>query len=153
MKSITMHEPAGPTSLRSGSRTTHGHSIDFQCRLANPDRHALTILATGADPAIELQVITDHADSRQNLRAAANQGSPLHRPSDSAIFDQVGFTGGKHELAGCNIDLATAKVNRIEALFHGANDLLRIMRTCKHVRVRHAWHWQMRIGFSPAITG
>jgi hypothetical protein len=53
---------------RSGSRATRsadGQSIDLERRLSHADRHALAVLAAGADAAVELQVVADHRDARQ----------------------------------------------------------------------------------------
>jgi hypothetical protein len=48
-------------------------------RLADADRHALTVLAAGADAVVEPQIVADHRDLGQRVGAVADQGRALDR--------------------------------------------------------------------------
>jgi hypothetical protein len=76
----------------------------------------LAFLAAGADAAVELQVVADHADARQHVGAVADQRRALDRRADLAVLDQVGLARGEHEFARGDVDLAAAEIDRVQAL-------------------------------------
>src|SRR5207237_4839187 len=118
------HEDATTLSSRGGA--ADGQPVHAQGRLADPDRHALAILAAGADPVIELEVVADHRDLVHRVGAVADQGGALDRRADLAVLDQICFGSGKDELARSDIDAAAAEIDRVEAALDRAHDLLRV---------------------------
>src|SRR5688572_27491016 len=82
----------------SGRRAADCDLVDADCRLADADRHALTVLAAGADAGVELHVIPDHLHAGQRVRTVADQHSALDRWADLAVLDLVGLGAGEHEL-------------------------------------------------------
>src|ERR1700712_1223906 len=69
----------------------HCDALHPQRRLADADRHALAVLAAGADAGIELKIVADHGDAMQVGRAVADQHRALQRRADPAVLDLVGF--------------------------------------------------------------
>src|SRR5687767_5689814 len=61
--------------------------VHAQGRLADPDRHALAILAAGADTVVELQIVADHRHLAHRVGTVADQGRALDRRADLALFD------------------------------------------------------------------
>src|ERR1700741_455115 len=102
--------------------------LDLERRLADPDRHALSLLAAGADAGVELQVVADHAHAGERVGPVADERRAFHRVRDLAVLDEIGLGGGEHELAVGDVDLAAAEVGGVEALAHALDDLLRIVR-------------------------
>src|ERR1700761_9322494 len=149
--------PAGPSGrrldVRSGGRATHRHAVHTQGRLTDTDRHALAVLAAHADALVQRQVVADHRHAREYVRAAADQRGAFDRAGDLAVFDEVGLRRGEHELAIGDIDLTAAEVHRVQALFHRTDDFLRIVLAGQHVGIGHAWHRQLREGFTATIAG
>src|SRR4051794_134317 len=72
--------------VRLSARPADGNPVHAQSRLADPDRHALAILAAGADAGIEFEVVADHADAMQVARAVADQHRALDRRADLAVL-------------------------------------------------------------------
>ena len=99
------------------SGPTHRHHLQLQGWLPDPDRHALPLLATDADPGIQRQIVADHGDLLHRLGPVANQGRPLERRGDLAILDEIGLGGREDKLAGGDIHLATAEVRRVDPCF------------------------------------
>src|SRR5262245_38535027 len=99
--SSTVSSPTVPprASRSLSRRAADGEAVDPQGRLADADGHALAFLAAGADPRIECQVVADHADLGQHVRAVADERGALHGLADLAVLDQVGLGAGEHELA------------------------------------------------------
>jgi len=69
------------------ARSAHRQPIDAQGRLADANRHALPILAAGADAGIQCHVIAYHRDAGHGVRAVADQRCAFDRRGDSAVFD------------------------------------------------------------------
>src|SRR5690554_4495947 len=152
--STALHEyHSSSYTSQSGPGTTHGNLIDLQGGLAHTYGHRLTILATGTDTAVQLQVVADHGYTVHHLGAVADQGRALDRGGDASILDQVGLAGGKHELAAGDVHLAAAEVGAVDTLLHRADDLLRIALPGQHVGVGHARHRQVRVGLAATVTG
>src|SRR6516165_10312812 len=128
-------------------------AVHAQCRLTDANRYRLAVLAAGADPVVETEVVADHRDLGQRLRAVADQGRALDRGADFAILDQVGLGGGKHELPRGDIDLSAAEIDRVQTFLHRGDDFLRILGPGQHVGVRHARHWRMGKTLAPAVPG
>ena len=70
-----------------------------------------------------------------------------------AIFDQVSFGSGEDELAVRNIHLAATEVHRVNAAFHGTNNIVRIVIAGEHVSIGHARHGDVLVTFTASITG
>src|ERR1700728_2402973 len=94
---------------RISGGAAHGERIDAQRRLAHAHRHALAVLAAGADAIVELQVVADHGHARQHVRTVADQGRALQRRADAAVLDGVSLARRKYELAGGDVHLAAAE--------------------------------------------
>src|SRR5436190_154539 len=77
----------------------HGDAVHPQGRLADADRHALAVLAAGADTGIEREIIADHGDAVQVGRSVADQHRALERRADLAVFYSVGFGTLKYVFA------------------------------------------------------
>src|SRR5262245_55488626 len=96
---------AGSLSLSrlSGRGSATGASdrdaVHAQRRLADADRHALAVLAAGADAGVELEIVADHADAMQVGRPVADQHGALQRRADLAVLDLVGLGALEHVLA------------------------------------------------------
>src|SRR5215469_15680365 len=63
------HDRANATLSRCATDREAG---EFQCRLSDPYRHALAILAAGADTGIQRHVIADHGNLGQAIWAIAD---------------------------------------------------------------------------------
>ena len=59
------------------TRPADRDAIEPQGRLAYPDRDALAILAAGADPGVELEIVSHHSDAFEIGRAVADQHRAL----------------------------------------------------------------------------
>src|SRR5258705_5200063 len=66
--------------------------------LADADRHALAVLAAGADAGVELEVVADHADAIEVGRAVADQHRALERRAELAVLDPVSLGHVEHIL-------------------------------------------------------
>src|SRR5207237_4565852 len=69
----------------------HRDPIHTHRRLADANRHALTVLAAGADPGIEAQIVADHCDAMKVGRSVADQHGALQRRAKLAVLDAVGL--------------------------------------------------------------
>src|SRR6185312_3541120 len=69
----------------ASARAAHRQRIDTQSGLADSDRHRLAFLAAGPHPAVQLQVIADHADPLQHIGTVADQGRTLDGRSELAV--------------------------------------------------------------------
>ena len=58
----------------------------------------------------------------------------------------------KHELAAGDVDLAAAKIHRVQARTHGSQNLLRIVLAVEHHRVGHARHRRMGKRLTSAVA-
>src|SRR5690606_14633821 len=115
----------------------HGQALDQQGRLADADRHALAVLAAGADAGVERHVVADHGDLGQHVGAVADQGRALDRAADLAVLDQIGLGRREHELAARDVNLAAAEIDGVETLLDRADDLLALVAAAQHVGVGH----------------
>src|SRR6185503_1273912 len=70
-------------------RAADGNFIDSYRRQSDADRHGLPFLPTGADPFVQLQIMADHRDLRQNLRPTPNQCRSFDRLGHLSVFDQI----------------------------------------------------------------
>src|SRR5688572_8359910 len=97
--------PFGPTcgarmtAMRELSRATDCYLIHPQRRLAHSHRNALAVLAAGADPGIEREVVADHRDAVEVGWPVADQHRALHRRGNLAVLDLVGLGALEHVLA------------------------------------------------------
>src|SRR5450432_2456410 len=96
--------------LHSLCRPADGQAIDAQRRLSDAHRHALAVLAAGADTRIERHVVTDHRHPRQRIGAVADQRGALDRIGELAVLDHPRFGSREHELAVGDVDLSAAEV-------------------------------------------
>src|SRR6516165_8203637 len=69
----------------------HREAIDPERRLTDADRNALAVLAAGADAIVELQVVADHRDARQNVGTVPDERRALEWRADATVLDGVGF--------------------------------------------------------------
>src|SRR5512145_1744679 len=90
--------------------SSYRQTFDVERRLSDPDRHALALLAAGADARIELEVAPDHGNAGQGVRAVSDQCRAFYGVRDLAVFDEIGLGGREHELAARNVDLAAAEI-------------------------------------------
>src|SRR5690349_22259437 len=105
--------PAWPGTfpwLRSLACSSDRDLLHPQRRLADADRHALAVLATGADTGIERQIVADHGDSVQIGRPVADQHRALQRRAELAIFDLVGLGALEHVFTRRDVDLTAAEI-------------------------------------------
>src|SRR5215472_4682867 len=119
--------------IRGGA--ADGETVDPERRLPDTDGNALTILAAGSDAVVQLEIVPDHRYACEHVRPVADEGRPLERCRDASVLDGVGLARGEDELAGSDIHLTAAEVHRVDAAFHGADDLLWRMRPGAHVGV------------------
>ena len=124
------HQPVPPTVMRSMRKR----------RLADADRHALAVLAAGADAVIEREVVADHRDAVQVGRPVADQHGALDRRADLAVLDAIGLGALEHVFARGDVDLAAAEMHGVDAVLHRGDDLVRIALAGQHVGVGHARH-------------
>src|ERR1700680_711629 len=82
-----------------------GNPLHAQGGLADSDRNALAVLATGADAGIELEVIADHGDTVEVGRAVPDQHGALEGLRKLAVLDLVSLGHLEHVLARGDIDL------------------------------------------------
>src|SRR5262249_11873431 len=64
--------PLGRLTLASGARAADRQTIHPQGRLADANGHALAVLAAGADPVVETQIVADHRHFGQSIRSVAD---------------------------------------------------------------------------------
>src|SRR5271155_2088122 len=100
--------PAWCDSASAGS--TDRNAVDAQGRLADADRHALAVLAAGADAVVERKIVADHGDAVQVGRSVADQHGALDRCADLAVLDAIGLGALEHVFARSDVDLAAAEI-------------------------------------------
>src|SRR5262245_41696764 len=143
-----------PTPSFSGSAgPADGDAVHPQGGLADAHRHALAVLAAGADAWVELEIVTYHPDPVEVGRAVADQHGSLQRLRQLAVLDLVGLGDLEHVLARRNVDLAAAEVDGVNPFSDRGNDLLRVALASEHVGVGHARHGHMGIALAPTVTG
>src|SRR5215468_1456700 len=95
-------------------RAADRDAVHAQRGLADADRHALAVLAAGADAGVELEVVADHADAIEVGRAIADQHGALERSTELAVLDAIGFGHVEHVLARGDVDLSAAEVDGVD---------------------------------------
>src|SRR5580704_2243915 len=128
-------------------------AVDAQCRLADTDGHALTVLSAGADTVVERKVVADHGDAMQVSRAVADQHGALDRCADFAVFDPVSFGALKDVFARSDVDLAAAEIRRVDAVLDRGYNFAGLAVAGEHVGVGHARHGYVREAFATAVAG
>src|SRR4029077_18874096 len=78
-------------SRLSLARSSDCNPFHSQRRLADADRYALAVLAAGADPGIEREIVADHGDAVQVGRPVTDQHGALQRRAKLAVLDLVGL--------------------------------------------------------------
>src|SRR5258708_527466 len=131
----------------------HRERIDPQGGLPDADRHALAFLAAGADAGIELQIVPDHRDAGEHIRAVANERGALDGRAEPAVLDQVALAHREHELARGDVHLPAAEVHGVDAAIDGTDDFLGYVRSSQHVGVGHARHRDVCEGFPASVAG
>src|SRR2546421_575380 len=81
------------------ARPADRNAIHPERGLADADRHALPVLATGAYAGIEREIVADHADAVQVGRAVADQHCAFQRRADFAVLDAIGLGALEHVFA------------------------------------------------------
>src|ERR1035438_1871545 len=89
----------------SSAGPADGQPVHLQRWNSYSDRHRLSILATGPDALVELQIAAHHRNLGQHIRAVANERRVFQRRGDDAVLDQVSFRSGKNELAVGDVHL------------------------------------------------
>ena len=103
-----------------------GDAVDAQRGQADADRHALPVLAAGADARVERagrcrsRVTRCSTSGPLPIRVAPFTGAPI-LPSSM----QVRLARREHELAARDVDLPAAERHRVQAALHRAQDLAR----------------------------
>src|SRR5262249_57478056 len=104
----------GAAGLAASRGAAHGHALEPQGRLAHAYRHALAVLAAGADAAVEREVVADAGDPGQRLGPVADERRTLDRRRDLAVLDQIRLRGREHEAARGDVHLAAADIDAVE---------------------------------------
>src|SRR5215469_2449873 len=161
-KPVTGCKSAAPMQKRACAETrralerplagaAHRESVDPQCRLSDANRDTLSVLATGTDAVVELQIVPHHAHAREYIGAIADECGAFQWRSQFAVLYLVRLAGGEHELPGGDIDLAATEVDGVDPSLDGTDDFLRSMRARAHVRVGHTRKRHVREGLASAI--
>src|SRR5262245_65408398 len=103
-----------------------GDLVHAQRGLSDTDRHALAVLAGGADARIEGEIVAYHCDTMEVGRPVADQHCALDRRADLTVLDPVGLGALEHIFSRSNVDLAAAKADRVKPVLHRGDDLLRV---------------------------
>src|ERR1039458_2816091 len=75
-----------------------GEPVYLERGNTHADWHRLSILATGPDTLVELQIAADHRDPGQHVWPVSDERRVLQRRSNDAVLDQVGFRCGEDKL-------------------------------------------------------
>src|ERR1700730_14982704 len=126
-----------PSDAACGTGTASGGAADGECvdaqrRLTDPHGNALAVLAAGADAIVELQVVADHRDAREHVRAVADERGALERSGDPTVLARARRARGEHELPRGDVHLAAAEVDRVDATLDGGDDLRGRVRPRTH---------------------
>src|SRR5690349_25116393 len=108
--------PAWPGTfpwLRSLACSSDRDLLHPQRRLADADRHALAVLAAGADAGIEREIVAHHGNAMQIGRSVADQHRALERRADLAVLDLIGLGALEDVFARGDVDLSAAEAHRI----------------------------------------
>src|ERR1700691_5683412 len=111
--------PAANLGVRGAlARSADGDAIDAQRRLADADRHALSVLAAGTDTVVEREVVADHGDTVQIGRSVADQHGALDRRALLAVLDAISLGAFEYVFARRDIDLAAAEMHGVDSVLH-----------------------------------
>ena len=130
--------PRHSESLLFSGTTDSEATINTQGWLANPDRNTLTFFATHAYPLVQRQIIANHRNIVQHIRAITDESGALHWVAQASVFDTPGLRGREHKLTASDIHLTTAKVGGIQTILDRSNDLLWVAGSCQHIGIGHA---------------
>src|SRR6266567_4039857 len=101
---------------RSLARSSDRDLFHPQRRLADADRHALAVLAAGADAGIQREIVADHGDPVQVGRPVADQHRALQRRAELAVLDLVGLGALEYVFARGDVDLAATEIRGVDAV-------------------------------------
>src|ERR1035441_8314627 len=138
-----------PTGDWRSSRASNGHFVDLDGGDSHTHRHALPVLAAGADAFVQPQVVAHHTHVLQRFRPVADQRGIAHRARQLAVLDKVALRRREDEVAAGDIHLTAPEVHAVESLGHRADDFFRIALPCHHERIRHPRHGNVGIAFAP----
>ena len=144
--------PAAGVSFRRSGGASNGQAVDAQGGLPDTDGDALAFFAAGANSGVELKVVTDHGDAGEGIGPVADDGGAFDGVLDFAVFDPVGFRGGKYEFATGDVDLTSAEIGGIKSFFEGGDDFLGVFVATQHEGVGHAGQWCACIAFAARIA-
>src|SRR6185437_5243903 len=147
------HDRARFTVGVASARAADGDAVDAQRRLADADRHALAVLAAGADAAVECKVVADHRHAVQVGRSVADQHRALDRRPDLAVLDAIRLGTLEHVFARGDVDLAAAEMHGVDAVLDRGEDFAGIAIAGQHVGVGHARHRHVGETFAAAVAG
>src|SRR5207302_1456671 len=129
-----------------------GEPVHFNGRNADTHWNSLAVFAAGANAFIELQIIANHGHPGQHVRPVPDQRSAFDRGGNNAVFDQIGLGRREHKFPVGDVDLPATEVDRVDATFHGADDVLRVIVSGQQVSVRHARHGNVLVAFATPIS-
>src|SRR5690606_30037268 len=109
-------------AIRLSARAADRDLVHAQRRLADADRHALTVLAAGADAGVEFEIVADHGDAMQVGRAVTDQHRAFQRRAEFAVLDAIGFRALEYVFAGGNVDLTSAEIRSEDTVLDGTQD-------------------------------
>ena len=69
-----------PGSFRRGA--ADGQPVNFYRRDADAHRDRLSVLAAGANTLVQLQIVANHGDPGENIRAVTDQSRAFYRSGD-----------------------------------------------------------------------
>src|SRR5258708_5059678 len=121
-RSMTLSSSSAPSTLTDSQRVFAGMPPPNLCPRSphrdlgdqdggqpHPHRHRLPGLGTDPHSLVQLQVVADAGDPGQDVGPVADEGGPHHGGADPPVLDQIGFGGGKDELAASDVHLAAAE--------------------------------------------
>src|SRR5262245_20595762 len=109
----------------NSARPADGDAVHAQGGLANAHRDALAVLAAGAAAGVKREVVADHAYPVEIGWSVADQHGALHRCPDLAVLDAIGLGTLENVLAGGDVHLSAAEIDRVDAVLHRREDLRR----------------------------
>src|SRR5215212_8490490 len=147
-------QSSGPFRCRwSCAGASNRYPLHPQRGLADAYRHALAVLAAGADTGVQRQIVADHRNAVQVGRAVADQHRALERRAHLAVLDLVRLGALEHVLPGRDVDLTAAEIGSIDAVLDRGEDFGGVALPGEHVGVGHAWHRHVRIALATAVAG